>query len=286
MYLVRKRQLGDVLWIEPIIRRLSSRYRKVIVHTKYNEVFKYNNYKNVVFKDKLFVIEKLLIFFDHFFGTSFFSINLDGAYEHDPRKHLLHAYQNISKLPVENLYPTIVLSKHEQEKCFFDNSKFAIIHFESFSSKNYRSVYGIEWEVISKYLNDLGYIVVQVGKHNQNIANTIFIKTSIRDLISLVKKSKLFIGIDSFPSHIAAIFKVPSLLFFGAINPDFRHFRDQFNGFFLQSDCELSGCYHSSKNGKEVSCYLVGDSGIPKCSIYKTSEIINNINNLIKKYNL
>ena len=33
-YIVRKRQLGDVLWAEPIIDEIALKYKKVIVHTK------------------------------------------------------------------------------------------------------------------------------------------------------------------------------------------------------------------------------------------------------------
>lgn len=93
MYLIRKRQLGDVVWIEPIIRKLSNKYKKVVVFTKYNEIFNHNIYDNVVFKSELSIFEKLLIQFDIFFHSSFFSINLDNSYEIDPKQHILHAYQ-------------------------------------------------------------------------------------------------------------------------------------------------------------------------------------------------
>ncbi len=282
MYLIRKRQLGDVVWIEPIIRKLSLKHNKLIVHTKYNEIFKHNNYKNVFFKDKLNFFEKIFIYVDKILQTNLFSINLDGVYEQDTQKHILHAYQKFANLPIENIYPSIQFSKEEELLNLVDKDKYAIIHIESFSSRNYRNIFDVEWGIVAKKLNEMGYHVIQVGKNNQNIPNTSFLRTSIRDLMILIKKSSLFIGIDSFPSHLAAIFKIPSLIFFGAINPDYRHFRDQFNGKFLQNYCEFLGCYHSSKNGKEVSCVLVGDFGKPKCSVFETNFITQEIDNLIK----
>ena len=286
MYLIRKRQLGDVVWIEPIIRELSKKYKKLVVHTKFNEIFEQNIYKNVIFKSKLTFFEKLLIRFDFIFHTSFFSINLDGTYELNPKQHILHAYQTKAKLPIENTYPRIQLSKEEMSKNLGGSSKYAIIHIESFSLKNYRNIHGIEWEVVANYLTKNGFKVIQVGKNNQHIDNTSFIKTNIRDLISLMNKCTLFIGIDSFPSHLAAIFKIPSLIFFGAINPNFRHFNDHFIGSFMQGECEFAGCYHNSSNGKEVSCKLVGNEGIPKCSFFQTNNLIPDIENFITKYKL
>lgn len=286
MYLIRKRQLGDVVWIEPIIRELSKKYKKLIVHTKYNEIFIHNIYKNVIFKNRLSFFEKLLIRFDIVFHTTFFSVNLDKTYELHPKQHILHAYQTKAKLPIENTYPMIQLSKEELSKDLVGEVKFAIIHIESFSLKNYRNVYGVDWEVLANYLIKNGFKVIQVGKNNQHIGNTSFIKTNIRDLIALINKCSIFIGIDSFPSHVAAIFKIPSLIFFGAINPNFRHFDDYFIGTFMQGECEFAGCYHDSINGKEVSCKLVGDEGIPKCSFFQTSKLISAIDNLITKYKL
>ncbi len=39
MYLVRKRALGDVLWIEPVIRALAAKHKKVVVVTLFNDLF-------------------------------------------------------------------------------------------------------------------------------------------------------------------------------------------------------------------------------------------------------
>jgi ADP-heptose:LPS heptosyltransferase len=96
-------------------------------------------------------------------------------------------------------------------------------------------------------------------------------------MIRLINGSDFFIGIDSGPSHIATAFGKKSILFFGAVNPWFRHFRSLFNGIIMQSYCEFANCYHTSNNGKETVCRLVGNEGMPKCSIHQTQDILNNI---------
>jgi ADP-heptose:LPS heptosyltransferase len=104
-------------------------------------------------------------------------------------------------------------------------------------------------------------------------------------MIGIISGAAFFIGIDSGPSHMAAALNIPSLIFFGAVNPDFRHFRDLLRGRFLQQFCEYAGCYHESSESKPI-CRLVGNEGIPKCSLHTTEYVLNNIDLLIKDYQL
>ena len=282
IYLIRKRQLGDVLWIDPIIRELSFKFTKIIVHTKYNELFLSMKYENVIFKQKLNLLEKIFSNIEKLLNTRFKFINLDDAYERSPNMHLLHAYQKKANLPIKSRYPIFDIYDKNIRNKFNIQGKYFILHVESFSEKNYRNVYGLDWNKIAKFINDLGYKVIQVGISPTEISNSIKLSTSIFELISLIKESSYFIGIDSFPSHVAASIKVPSLIFFGAVNPEFRHFKNIFNGFFLSQQCEFSGCFHTSKRSKQVSCKIVGDAGIPKCSMHSNEYVIKNIENLLK----
>ena len=282
IYLIRKRQLGDILWIDPIIRKLSSSYDKIIVHTKYNDLFLSMNYKNVIFKQNLNLIERIFSKIEKLLNTRFKYINLDDSYENNPNIHLLHAYQKKANLPLEIKYPIFNNFDKNIKTKLNINGKFFILHIESFSEKNYRNVYGVDWDVITNYINDLGYKVIQVGVSPTEINNTIKVSTKIYELISLIKESSYFIGIDSFPSHVAASIKIPSIIFFGAVNPEFRHFKSIFNGYLLSQECEFAGCYHESKSKKLVSCRIVGDSGIPKCSMHSNEYVKKYIDNLLQ----
>ena len=282
IYLIRKRQHGDVLWVDPIIRKLSSKYSKIIVHTKYNDLFLSMNYENVIFKKNLNYFERFFSNVEKFLNTRFKYINLDDSYEHDPKIHLLHAYQKKANLPLEITYPIFNNFDENIKTKLNINYKFFILHIESFSEKNYRNVYGVDWDIITNYINEQGYKVILVGVSPTEIKNTIKVSTTIYELISLIKEASYFIGIDSFPSHVAASIKVPSIIFFGAVNPEFRHFKSNFNGFLLSQQCEFAGCYHESKNKKLVSCKIVGESGVPKCSLHSNEYVKKYIDDLLQ----
>jgi len=279
-YIVRKRQLGDVLWIEPIIDEIALKYKKVIVHTKYNEIFNNYKHKNVIFKKELNIFEKILHALENFFNTSILFISLENTYEKDSKKHILNAYQKKSKLEISEKYPKIYFSEEERMKNIVHFDNYVVIHLESFSSRNYRKVYGIEWDKITSYLTEKGFKIILIGKNKYEFENTIYIKTNLREAMLLINKAKFFIGIDSFPSHVAASLGIPALIFFGAIDPAYRHFKSIFKGEFLQQKCEFNGCYHTDKKN-EVTCRIVGNDGIPKCSLHDNNYILKNIEKLI-----
>lgn len=284
-YIVRKRQLGDVLWIEPIIDEIALKYKKVIVHTKYNEIF--NNYihKNVIFKKELTIFEKILHALENFLNTSILFISLENTYEKDSKKHILNAYQKKSKLELSEKYPKIYFSDVERNINIVHFDNYIVIHLESFSTRNYRKIYGVDWNQISSYLAEKGYKIILIGKNRYEIDNALYIETDLREAMLLINKAKFFIGIDSFPSHVSASLGIPALIFFGAVKPEFRHFISKFKGEFLQQKCEFNGCYHTDKKN-EVTCKLVGNEGIPKCALHNNSYVINSIEKLITKYKL
>lgn len=279
-YIVRKRQLGDVLWIEPIIDEIALKYKKVIVHTKYNEIFNNYKHKNVIFKKELNIFEKILHALENLLNTSILFISLENTYEKDSKKHILNAYQKKSKLEISEKYPKIYFSEEERMKNIVHFDNYVVIHLESFSSRNYRKVYGIEWDKIISYLTEKGFKIILIGKNKYEFENTIYIKTNLREAMLLINKAKFFIGIDSFPSHVAASLGIPALIFFGAIDPAYRHFKSIFKGEFLQQKCEFNGCYHTDKKN-EVTCRIVGNDGIPKCSLHDNNYILKNIEKLI-----
>jgi ADP-heptose:LPS heptosyltransferase len=216
------------------------------------------------------------------FKSQIFFISLEAAYENNPKMHFLHAYQQKAGLTCTDEYPKLYLSESE-EKTFADLSGLLVVlHLDTWSEKNYRQVFGIEWEGIVQYLVEKKYQVIQIGKHPLHIPGTKYMKVSVREMISLIHTCNLFIGIDSGPSHIAASLSIPALIFFGAVNPDFRHFKKIFNGYFLQQYCEFAGCYHDLISFSGPICRLVGDEGIPKCSLHSNSYLISYLELMIQ----
>lgn len=281
IHIVRKRAMGDVLWIEPVIRQLAARYNKVVVHTRSNVLFENYPLSNVVFKDKQNLREKMASRLALTFGNILGFINLDRSYEKKQNMHFLHAYQSHAHLPKTIEYPRLYLSEKEQKEMLVNSEKYVVLHLESFSDKNYRKVYGINWDHIVQYLKTKGFEIVTIGKNPQKINGTIYVNTDVRQMMSLISKSRMFIGIDSGPSHIAASLQIPSLIFFGAVNPAYRHFPEIFNGAIVQQECEYAGCFHRQTALKEPDCILVGNDGIPKCSLHSDDYLIQKIEDFI-----
>jgi ADP-heptose:LPS heptosyltransferase len=276
--------MGDVLWAEPVIRALAKDDRKLVVYTKYPELFENFPFKKVIFKKDLNSWEKALIRIEDKLNTHVLSLNLDNTYELEPMMHMLHAYQQKADLPLTQEYPKLYLSNSEKNSPIISGD-YVVLHIETFSERNYRQVHGVHWNEVVSYFITNNLKVVQVGVNIEPLKNTIVKKTSIRELISIIHHSKLFIGLDSGPSHIAASLGVTAMIFFGAVNPLFRHFPKIFKGVIMQQPCEFAGCYHEiTSDIKGPICKLVGNSGIPKCSLHKTDFVISNIEQLLQKH--
>jgi hypothetical protein len=274
-----------VLWIEPAIRQLAASNKKVIVYTKYPELFLHYPLPNVRFTSHLRLWEKMLWALERTLHLTRFFIDLDHAYEDNPKVHFLTAYQQAAGLPVTHEYPRLYLDAGEKNfRPAGVAGRYAILHLESMTDKNYRKVFGIDWERVVSNLAAKSFTVLLIGKEPLPIPGARIVKTSIREMIALINSATLFIGIDSGPSHLAASLGIPALIFFGAVNPDFRHFRDQFKGLLLQQPCEYAGWYHEANDRTGWSCRLVGDEGIPKCALFSTAFVLNNIDLLLNKY--
>jgi len=275
IYLIRKKAIGDVLWLEPIIRELSGKYKKVIVFTKHPELFENYPLKNVRFISQLNFFEKILIKTERLLKTSFFTINLDRSYEEKPLQHFLHAYQAKAGLEIKQDFPLIYLSEEEKKYDPGIAGKYVVLHIEETVAKmNTRKIFGINWSDVTNYLENEGYQVIEVGTISSNIPGADFRSTALRELICLINKASFFIGIDSGPAHLAVILKKPVVLLFGSVNPYFRFFRGQINGVVLQHYCPYAGCYHLAKKPLELSCRIVGEFGTPPCADFSSAEVI------------
>ena len=280
-YLIRKRALGDVIWIEPIIRKLASEFQQVIVYTKYPDLFLNYPLKNVFFKSKLKFYELLLIEIERRLKIQFYSVNLEESYEKNANMHILNAYQIKAGISLTREYPVLHLSDEEIHERIF-KSKYVLLHLESFSDKKYRNIFGVKWEVIIEYLNSKGFEVVQVGLTSDHITGVHKVKTNLRELISICFHSSYFIGLDSGPSHLAASLGIPSMIFFGAINPEYRHFPEIFNGVLVKKNCEFDNNQSLVINSRYLDCKFSNNQNTASCSYYSTEEVKLKINDLLK----
>ena len=68
-------------------------------------------------------------------------------------------------------------------------------------------------------------------------------QTDLGELISLISSAAYFVGIDSFPAHVAQISKVPSSIIFGSVHPLMRVF-DTSRVWPIVEPVPCIGCYH------------------------------------------
>lgn len=281
IYLIRKRGIGDVLWIEPVLHQLSKTFKKVIVYTKYPDLFLNYPAKNVEIRYNLSIFEKFIIQIEKLFRISFLTINLEKSYEKKPHQHFLHAYQQKARLALTNEVPKLYLTNNGVT---YENERIAVFNISTISgAENYRNVYGIDWKVFLKFLESKGYKIIEIGT-SPGLFRQYYKNTTVREMIHIISKASCFIGLDSGPSHIAAALKIPSIIFFGAVKPEYRHFKEHFTGFILQNHCQFAGCYHEKKLGKKMVCRIVGEKGIPPCCSHTTNEILDTFLKLEEKY--
>jgi hypothetical protein len=276
IHLKRNRAFGDVLWTEPIVRHLIDQGNLVNVITCYPEVFenypsKYLSVNHSSFHDNQ------INSWEKCWQLSQSTIDLNMAYEKNPKMHLLAAYQIASGIEEMQLsYPQLHLKEQEKHPLF--PHPYVTLHIEK-NPYDFRNVYGIDWKKIVQYLQDLGLAVLQISQSGEDIYGQ-WIKTeNWRKLMSLIYHSRFFIGLDSGPSHIAAVFDIPALIFFGSVNPAFRHL-SSFKGIFLQQPCPHAHCYHEVVSIHGQTCRLVGKKDELTCCMQTTDQVIEAIDKL------
>jgi ADP-heptose:LPS heptosyltransferase len=97
----------------------------------------------------------------------------------------------------------------------------------------------------------------------------------------IVAGAKYFIGPDSGVAQIAVACNVPSVIFFGSVNPEYRYvLNDRIK--VIQNTCpsQKDGCYHEVLSTVGQDCVV--DVQQPPCITHKTFDIIDQIKDFIK----
>ncbi|HCJ82832.1 MAG TPA: hypothetical protein DHV52_00610 [Parachlamydiales bacterium] len=266
--LVRNIGFGDNIWTEPLVRHLLAQGEEVLVQIAHPCIF--DHYPST----RLFVncLEK-------FFPMKNWPIDL--KFQEMPRMHYLEAFRQqagISDLPLS--YPKLYLSEEEKQRKI--SHKYVIFHLDKYQNiQNFRNVYGVHWEKVIRYLRSRKLESIQISGKGLDLITTWFPTQDLRQVMSLIYNSELFIGLDSGPSHIAASMGIPSVIFFGSVNPKFRHL-DEHKKVFLQSPCPWAHCYHEMPYSFGQLCRFVQEHEPPPCCIYDADRVIEAVSTLIQ----
>lgn len=175
-------------------------------------------------------------------------INLDLAYESRPKINILDAYCNVAGVKREDCDFTI-------NKKIVPNlpKNYLVIHagYES----NWVGRNWTQFSVIGKELVKLGYEIICVGaKKDFHIPYSLdFVdKTKIDELAYIIENANLFIGVDSFPMHVAQFTNTPGICFFGSIDPKTRIYRSNMTP-VVAKNLACLGCHNKSISPSTVT---------------------------------
>jgi len=275
--IIRQGALGDVIQCEKVMQYFHDKGYRVVLDT---------------------LPQFQLLFITHYFKVHPINevdqrllknakiVNLDMSYESMPKQLHLKTYFEYAGVSEEDYLPYLKPPKLqigfslEPANRLFKN--YVVIHIDNRPQKS-RNIYGIDWEVICSYLKKLGYLPIQVGRDETAIiGNAIKINCTNEHFLNyVVGGADMMIGIDSGVSHIASAFNVPSIVFFGSVNPEYIH-PDLSNITVITNHntevpiCNNVYCWHSVISCEGVPCYIDKDN--PPCSHFKTEELIDAIN--------
>lgn len=242
--LQRQAARGDVLLAAAVAPALVKKYGcQVVFNTRCPEVLEGNPHiSRIVNNETVSERQSQLI------------LNLDMAYEFRPGTNILQAYADAVGVEVKDCIPFL---KTEPVDILDD---YIVIHAGKTNWVG-RDWSPMKFNVIASRLMSQGQKVVCIGSgDDHHVACTLDLrgKTSIPQLSYVIQNSKLFVGIDSFPMHVAQVFDVPGVIFFGSVIPATRLYRDNMVG--VAADLPCLGCHHRKPPPSVVTNACENDS--------------------------
>lgn len=267
--IVIKRQgaMGDVIALEPVLSYFHEKGHPVYLDTQpgflqmfvnhYFPVGDYSRFDKDVIKHRV--------------------INLDMAYEIQPNQSHLKSYAQAAGIDEPLRAPQLRYKVTPQTRLFPE--KYIVLHIDTRETEH-RNPHGINWARIVTHLEDAGYLVIQIGHGphpkvaiEYNTVNEVF-------LMWLLGGATFFIGIDSGPANIAVALRIPSIIFFGSVNPDHIH-PDLSRVLVMQSKCPIGKqhCWSAQISTRGIDCEV--DSAVPPCTEHTTQSVMEAINRMI-----
>jgi GT2 family glycosyltransferase/ADP-heptose:LPS heptosyltransferase len=224
----RQSARGDVLVAASVAPALQKKYKcEVIFNTRCPEILKGNPYIHRVVNNHTVSERQVQLV-----------VNLDMAYEYRPFTNMLEAYADAAGVSAKDCELFLHTTPVDVPK------EYIVMH----AGKT--AWIGRDWSpdkfnAIAQKLTAAGERIVCIGNHEDHAVPCYLdlrTKTSVAQLAHVMKHAKLFIGIDSFPMHVAQTFNVPGVIFFGGILGEYRLFRDNMTAVSVNVTC--LGCHH------------------------------------------
>jgi len=257
---------GDVLVAAAVAPALKKKYPgcRIMFNTLCPDVLAGNPY-----------IDKMLSAHELSGRTFDIFYNLDMAYEFRPKSHLLEAYADAVGVKTEDCQLHLT-----QEKISGLPDHYVVLH-AAVSSWVGRTLPSASFEAITQRLLEAGHHVVTVGGGRDFVpkGSINFVgRTNSSQLAYLIANAKLFVGVDSYPFHVAQTFQVPGVCFFGSIDPKLRLIGKSIKPVYLDG-LPCLGCHHRKPAPSTVT--NVCDSKEESCVKLSTDQIMHTINEVL-----
>lgn len=266
----RKAALGDCIMMEPIVDYFSNKgYRVYLdtlpeffqVYAHYNHIVKHVSELKQGIKAKVY--------------------DLDMNYERNPKQLVLKSYYDACGITDGGIRNSRLYLHHANDQKLFE--RYVVIHADD-TGIPHRNINGLNWFKVIEFLKEQGYLIIQTGKRtSKKIPGAIQFNASTKHMLMyLIRDAEMFIGLDSGIAQIAVAFNIPSVVFFGSVNPEYRYANLE-KIKIVHTDCPIRKdyyCYH------EVVDWTVGKDcevkkELPPCSVFSSEQVIEKIKELL-----
>ena len=222
---------GDALVATGVCAALKKQYPdvKIIFSTIHSDVIENNPYIDEFVEIGKINSEKYDLFY-----------NLDLSYEWRPKVNILKTYAEFCGVKKEDCE---IYLPEEPVQGMIEN--YIVIHAgkTNWAGRDWPSE---NFYKLSELFRSMGEKVVCVGKYTEDdIPCDVDLrgKISIPQMHWVLKNAKLFVGIDSFPMHVAQVAKTQGIAFFGCVTPELRLFSPNMTG-ITAKNLSCLGCHH------------------------------------------
>lgn len=208
--------LGDVILIEPIIKKLRQDHPKaeITLFTKSTDIPNY--FKHA--PDHIKGLEEVNLHEDFLSKTEYeMGIDLDLSYESRVKRPFIDSYAEVANVVFEDRrdkYPQLVCDEDP-----IIEEKYIVVCGDGsgWPGKTWPLSY---YENIILYYKNKGYNVIETGSHHVTTdTDSTYHNCDFKTLINLIKNCDLYIGADNGPMHIARSFNKKCVIIAGAALP-------------------------------------------------------------------
>lgn len=250
--------IGDVVVVEPIIKKLKEKYpeAKVSLYTAKPNIIKYF----VNQPDEIVEIETTSLLQDTLYESDAqIKFDLDLSYESrtKPRTSFIDAYSQVCGLSFDGKDDKKV--QLDKDKCVslgdhMPKGNYVVVVPDGSGWRGKTWDYE-KYKVVIQWLLDEGYEVIEPSfEYHSGLTDPKWHKATFEDLVSLIANCHFYLGGDNGPMHIARGFNKPCVLVAGACLPYYTN-PNRENVFYVQ---------HNSAKGlgfkHDTFFKLVGDS--------------------------